>query len=235
MIEAEFSAEALSSVGEAGALGSASLFALGGPDGAWEIISAGSAEMIGPRRYRLSGLLRGLGGTERLANRVAPAGAWVVRLDEAIVPVASHPADLGSACLYRIGPADRDHADPAYVQIAATVGGTALMPLAPVHVRGKRTAGGIEITWIRRTRLGGDNWELAEIPLAEERELYAVEILDGASVLRSVEVSAPMALYAADDELADFGAPQTSLAIRITQVSAAIGRGHPADVILPIR
>jgi hypothetical protein len=233
-IEAEFSAEALSSVGEAGALGSESLFALGGPDGRWEVISAASIELTGPRRYRLSGLLRGLGGTESLAARPVPAGALVVRLDEGVMPVASHPADLGRTCLYRVGPADRDHADPSYVQLAAAIGGAALMPLAPVRLAAKRSAAGIEITWIRRTRLGGDNWELAEVPLSEEREAYLLEIRDGPTIVRSLEVTATAALYTAAHELADFGSPQSELSVRVAQLSAAIGRGFAAEAILPI-
>ncbi|MGA0595512.1 baseplate multidomain protein megatron [Enterovirga sp. CN4-39] len=59
VIEAEFSAAALSSIGEEGALGFDSLFAVQGLNGTWEMFSAAFAELIGPRRYRLSGLLRG--------------------------------------------------------------------------------------------------------------------------------------------------------------------------------
>jgi hypothetical protein len=235
VIEAEFSAAALSSVGETRALGSESLFALQGPDGAWEVLSAAFAELIGPHRYRLSGLLRGLAGTERLASRPVPPGAPIVRLDEALIPVASYPADLGRTCLYRIGPADRDHADPSYTQLGSMVGGTALMPLAPVHPKAERTDAGIAVTWIRRTRLGGDNWELAEVPLSEEQELYAIDILSGPTVLRSFNVVAPSLMYAAADELADFGALQAELALRITQHSATIGRGFATEAILPIR
>ncbi len=198
------------------------------------MISAASIELTGPRRYRLSGLLRGLGGTESLAGRSVPPGAPVVRLDEGVMPVASHPADLGRTCLYRVGPADRDHADPSYVQLAAAIGGAALMPLAPVRLAAKRSAAGIEITWIRRTRLGGDNWELAEVPLSEEREAYLVEILDGPTIVRSLEVTATAALNTAAHELADFGSPQSELSVRVAQLSAAIGRGFAAEAILPI-
>ncbi|NNM72642.1 baseplate multidomain protein megatron [Enterovirga aerilata] len=233
-IDAEFSAAALSSVGEARALGSESLFALRGPEGAWEVISAAFAEMTGPRRYRLSGLLRGLGGTERLALRTVPAGAPIVRLDEALLPVALHPGDLGRGCLYRVGPAGRDHGDPSCVQLAATAGGTALAPFAPVHLRARREPEGVRISWIRRTRQGGDNWELAEVPLAEEREAYRLEVMSGAAVLRGIEASTTSALYAASDEIADFGAAQATLSVRVAQVSAAIGPGFAAEAVLPI-
>jgi hypothetical protein len=234
-IEAQFSAAGLSSVGEAGALGSDCLFALRGPDDdACEVISAASAELVGPRRYRLSGLLRGLGGTERLAMRTLPPGADIVRLDEAVVPLGTYPADLGRACLYRIGPADRDHADRSYIELTSTIGGTALMPLGPVRLAARRLAAGVEITWVRRTRLGGDNWELAEVPLSEEREAFVVDILSGASVLRSIETTSPSATYAGPDEVADFGGVQSELSVRVSQLSAAVGRGFAAAAILSI-
>jgi hypothetical protein len=136
--------------------------------------------------------------------------------------------------VYRIGAADRDHADPHAIELTATIGATALIPLAPVHLRGKRQPGGIEISWIRRTRRGGDNWELAEVPLAEEREAYRVEILGGSAVLRRFEVTAPAALYLDAHELADFGAPQSSLSVRVAQLSAAVGAGHPAQATLSL-
>ena len=41
-----------------------------------------------------------------------------------------------------------------------------------------RSSGDIAISWIRRTRSGGDNWELPEVPLGEESESYEVDILD---------------------------------------------------------
>ena len=233
-IEAEFSQAALSSVGEAGALAGASTFALCGSDGAWEVMAAASAELVGPRRYRLSGLLRGLGGTERLAGRPVPAGAAIVRLDEAVIPLAAYPADLGRPCRYRIGPAGRDHADPSYVQLDTTSAGTALMPLAPVHLKARRTGEGVAISWIRRTRLGGDNWELADVPLGEVSEAFLVEILAGAIAMRTLAVTSASALYPAVDEIADFGSPQTTLAVRVAQVSAAIGPGHPAAATLTV-
>ena len=65
-------------------------------------------------------------------------------------------------------------------------------------------------TWIRRTRIDGDSW-VGEVPLGEDSEQYAVDILSGSTVVRTLNATTPTALYAAADELADFGAAQTSL------------------------
>ena len=107
---------------------------------------------------------------------------------------------------------------------------TALTPLAPVHVKAMRNGSGVTFSWIRRTRIDGDSW-VGEVPLGEDGEHYALDILSGASVVRTLSAATPTALYAAADEIADFGAAQTSLHVRVTQVSATVGRGFAADTV----
>ncbi len=166
--EVELSSGALASIGDEAALAGGNLFAVQGPDGCWEIFSAARAELIGARRYRLSRLLRGLAGSEPQAARSVPSGATIVRLDEAVTPLADDLADLGRPWRYRIGPASRDYADPSYVEVAATAGADALKPLAPVHVRARRGPEGVTLTWVRRTRKDGDAWEPSDVPLGED-------------------------------------------------------------------
>jgi hypothetical protein len=72
----------------------------------------------------------------------------------------------------------------------------------------------VTFTWIRRTRIDGDSW-VGEVPLGEDSENYAVDILSGTSVIRTLNATQPSALYAAADEIADFGVTQTSLSVRV--------------------
>jgi len=51
-------------------------------------------------------------------------------------------------------------------------------------------------------------------------------------VVRTLTSTAPSALYGSADELSDFGAPQASLHVRVTQLSATVGRGIAAEAIL---
>jgi hypothetical protein len=115
----------------------------------------------------------------------------------------------------------------------ATPHATALRPLAPVHLKAKRTGDGITLSWIRRTRVDGDTW-VGEVPLGEDREQYAVEILSGADVVRTLSVTTPIVLYPAADELADFGVTQTSLTVRVAQLSATVGAGFAATATLAL-
>jgi len=233
-LEVEISAGAIASVPDAAALAGESLFALQGPDGRWEILSVARAELIGERRFRLSRLLRGLAGSEPEAGRTVPAGAPLVRLDEMVVPLTASLDDLGQTWRYRIGPAGRDHADPAVTEIAATVGPLALLPFAPVRVTARREADGVRIAWTRRTRLQGDAWERLDVPLGEGLEAYEVDVLQGATLLRRLVAAAPAVLYPNADELADFGAPQSALLLRIAQASAVVGRGFERIAAVPV-
>jgi hypothetical protein len=232
--EVELSSGALASVADEAALAGGNLLAVRGADGAWEILSAARAELIGTRRYRLSRLLRGLAASEAQAHRAAPTGSTIVRLDEAIVPLTTVLSDLGTPWRYRIGPADRDHADAVAVEFLAAAGPDALKPLAPVHVRARRSSQGIDISWVRRTRRNGDAWEPADVPLGEESEAYDVEVLQAGVAVRTFSNVSPTVLYPAADELADFGALQATLSLRVAQKSAVVGRGFEAGVVVSI-
>jgi hypothetical protein len=100
-----------------------------------------------------------------------------VRLDDAVAPVTATLSDLGQTWTYRVGPAGRDHGDDDAVEFTATAGPDALKPMSPVHVRAKRVAGAIEISWLRRTRRDGDPWEPLDVPLGEDVSACKVDIL----------------------------------------------------------
>jgi hypothetical protein len=225
---------ALGSIGEAAMLASGNLFALIGPDGAVELFSAASAVLTGPDSYRLSGFLRGLAGSEAQAGRATPAGSLIVRLDDgALVPLVERLDEVGRGFRYRVGPADRDPGDPAYSELSATAGLAALRPLRPVHLRARRDASGLRLSWIRRARRDGDAWEPAEIPL-DEPEAYAVTVYSNAGTpLRTIRAEAQQVLYA--DEAADFGGLQTSLDVAVAQIGAVAGPGPASRARIPIR
>jgi hypothetical protein len=206
----------------------ANALALLAADGHVEVLGFAEATLVAPGTFRLSRLLRGLAGSEAAAARTLPAGSRLVLLDRALLPLASGPESLGRPQTFRLAPAESDHADPFAITLDATPGALALLPLAPVHLRARRTPAGIALRWVRRARYGGDGWETAEVPLAEEREAYRVEILSASQVLRSLDAATPEALYGAAQELADFGSAQTTLHWRVRQLSTLAGDGHAA-------
>ncbi|MBY6239758.1 glycoside hydrolase/phage tail family protein [Methylosinus sp. Sm6] len=225
---------ALASVSDAHAFALRSAMAIRGADGAWEVFAYTRAELVASNTYRLSRLLRGIGGEDALASRSVDAGATVVLLDDALVPLASNVAEIDSPRTYRIGPIGRDHGDPTYVEANVAATRKALQPYAPTHARARRGAGGVTISFTRRGRIDADAWEGIDIPLGESSEAYEIEIALPGGGLRLLGGAATAILYPSSAELADFGAPQTSLDVTIFQIGARVGRGFPLAAIVSI-
>lgn len=111
--------------------------------------------------------------------------------------------------------------------------GTAL-PLAPVHLRAVREAGGdIALTWIRRGRVGGNGWTYGDIALDVVPERYRVSVFDGGAPVRVVDVDAPGWTYSMADQIADFGGPAGVFDFAIQQVSPVLGAGLAAQGVYP--
>ncbi len=216
----------LASSSELAVLNGGNLFALMGENGAWEIASFLKAEEIAVGRWRLTGLLRGLAGTEDAMASGAAAGAPIVFLDDAVQPLGLAADEMGLALNWIAEAAGvTGMAGP----FAFEGGVRAQTPLSPVHIRGSRNAAGAAaITWVRRGRIDADNWIASDIPLDEPVERYRVEIRWGGEVLRQAEVTEPKWLYPAADELADFGTVQAQLEVSISQMGQRVPLGIAA-------
>lgn len=223
-IEVTLSGGALVSVGEEGALSGNALCAIGNNELGWEIIAYAKAELIGERRYRLSGLLRGLGGSEESAARRLASGALFIALDAALTTLTNDPQDIGVLATWRVG------ADETLQEVDATPNAIALKPLRPVHPRISRGNTGALIRFTRRTRFGGDGWDLPDVPLNEEFERYRVTILkEDSTPMRVLDTDQPSVLYPIEQEMADFGNTQTQLRVSIAQISRLAGVGRTCD------
>ena len=230
----------LESVTDLTLFGGANALAIESAPGTWEIVQAGSAELLAPGRYRLTRLLRGQRGTEGAMGNPAPAGARVVVLDAALASLPIAEADLGIPWNWRIGPSSRTVSDETYAAQAFTPAGAGLRPFSVAHVeqpwRRPRRPGDLTIRWTRRSRaLAADSWGGLEVPVTEELETYEVEVLDGAVVKRVLNTTTTGAVYTAAQQTADWGAllgPGDTLDIRIFQLSALVGRGAPKTVTL---
>ncbi len=213
----------LESVSTEALLNGANAALLGG-----EVIQFTTATLVSAGEYRLSGLLRGRLGTEHATVSHA-AGDDFVLLDSRIGKVNMPDGLIGLSRLYKA------------VSIGETLGETnaqsfaynanALKPYAPAHVAGERDgAGNLTISWIRRTRHGGSWRDGVDVPLSEASEAYEIDILDGEDVVRTLSASTPSVSYDAADQTSDFGSPQSSVSVKIYQMSERIGRGRPAEV-----
>lgn len=204
----------------------------GSPDN-WEVMQFGEAELIGPDTYAVSICLRGQNGSGRVNPSGWPAGSWFVLLDQNNEQLDLPAASLGLERTYRVGPASRPASDPIYAQESHAFAGNGLRPYAPVHLRAiPQVSGDIEISWIRRTRVGGDNWGVTDVPLGEEVEAYVVEIYSGGALLRREELKEARWTYAASDQSDD--GVNGVIEIHVAQVSALYGPGHAARTQIAI-
>ncbi len=164
---------ALSSVTRAALLAGANRLAVESDEG-WEVLSFEHAVLTGPESWRLTGLLRGLGGSPVAG---AQAGARVVVLDGAgaVIPVSAD--ERGAPLRVIAAPPGAPLTGPAARIVETVYGGADLRPLAPVHARARVRSGALEARWTRRGRIDADAWS-AEIPLGEKSERYAVTLLN---------------------------------------------------------
>ena len=221
---------ALQSASEMGVLGGANTLAIGdGSAAGWEILQFRHAELVAPGTWEVSVRLRGQYGTDADMPDVWPAGSLVVLLDDAVGQVHMAPTARGLLRRWRIGPADRPHDDPAYVELEQAFDGIGLRPYAPAHLQAQRqSAGALDIRWIRRTRINGDSWLGSEVPLGEAEERYLIRLSKGGQLLREAEANAPAWHYPADQQASDGAVPPFSLAV--AQVSQAFGPGAFTEI-----
>ncbi|MCF6195546.1 MAG: phage tail protein [Emcibacter sp.] len=207
---------------------------LGGANVAWvggEIIQFRDAVLEPDGRYRLSGLLRGRRGTERKIASHGVAEVFVLLTESTIRAATMRFSDIGRTYQFKAVTSGALVADA--LPINHTFGAEVLKPFAPVHASGVRDgSGNLTIGWIRRSRVGGDWQDNAEVPLGELYEKYDIEILSGATVVRTLTSNGPQVIYSANFQNTDFGGLQASLAVRISQISDTVGRGWPLDVTL---
>jgi hypothetical protein len=147
--------------------GAANLARAGG-----EVLQFLQAERLGDVSWRITGLLRGRGGTEAAAIAGCPAGAAFVLLDDAPTALDAAQVGDGAATIAAIGLADPD---PVYAAVADP--GLSRRPLSPVHglVR-EKPDGSLSCVWCRRSR-GSWRWlDGVETPLNEQSEAYLVGV-----------------------------------------------------------
>ena len=220
----------LSSVSELSVLNGSNWFAYGG-HGRWEIIGAKNCALQSDGSYRLTDLLRGRKGTE-WARGLHSVGDRLILLDSSAVDfVASSLDSIGKSRIYRGVTAGREIESASDVNF--TYSGVNLECLSPVCLNGDRhpTTNDWTLTWIRRTRVGGEWRDYVDAALGEAAESYEVEIYSSntyATLKRTLTgLSSTTATYTSANQVTDFGSNQSTLYVKVYQISAVVGRGYP--------
>ncbi len=227
---------ALASVSEAAVLDGANAFAVEGAGGAWEILQARNAVLVGAGEYELSGLLRGQQGSEQAIGAPALAGSRIVKLDSRLVRLTVGANEWGQSLHAAAPPWGALATDSRASVLSPLLAHAAARPYAPAHLRASRApSGDITITWVRRARAGGDAWGAGEPPIEGPTEAYLIEILDNfGDVLRSASVSAPHYLYGASEQLIDFGVLPSAVRARVAMLDSGGAAGLKSELTLTL-
>lgn len=196
-----------------------------------ELIQFARARKIDARHYRLSGLRRGLNGTD-WAMAIHEPGEEFLLIEEdrlvdplAVSGVRAEPGRSVEIAALGLG-------DVAPVVARLTTSGEALIPPSPVHVRTSPDgAGGVHIRWVRRSR-GGWRWTNgSDVPLGEEAERYRIDLWTREVLIRSITVASPHWHYDAAMAAADGAASTRRIEIRQLGTYA---EGRAATAILTL-
>lgn len=193
----------------------------------WEILQFRTATLNGDGSYTLSGLLRGRLGTDWAMAGHAIGDDVVLLTTSTLRDFAIEASEIGVPTLTKavsIGSTLSD-TDSESVTIAAE----RLEPLSPVDLRIARdpATNDATLTWRRRSRLSYRF--LAEgisAPLGEASESYEIDIMSGATVVRTITATTNSAAYSAANQTADGLTPGDPITARVYMVSATVGRGH---------
>jgi hypothetical protein len=186
-----------------------------------EIIQFQTATLIGVNQYRLSNLLRGRRGSNPFW--VHSTGDMFVLLTPSIRRVKLPVSTIGKDVLVKFVPYNQaiGTISPATINVQ----GYELWPYSGVALEGSRDmSGNLSFQWKRRTRKGGGWADLMDVPLSEASEAYAVDIMNGVAVVRTIMLSTPVGSYSAANQMVDFGSPQNPVTLRVYQLGA-LGRG----------
>lgn len=198
-----------------------------------ELIQYETAVQTGAGTWRLSGLRRGLRGSEWAMANGHEEGAPFLLVEQnslAAIPASAFAGTGGVLTMLAIGIGD---VEP--VEAMLNVRGEAMTPPAPVHGRVIADGeGGLVIRWVRRSRIGWTWRDGVDTPLGEEVERYGIAVMAGDNAIRTVETGDPLWTYDAAMIAEDSAiAPGESRHVEVLQIGA-LGRGRALRIALSL-
>jgi WD40 repeat protein len=200
----------------------------------WELIQAANITDNGNGNFTLSTLLRGVRGTEQAAGDHA-VGDRLIVLDATTMQRLGVSSEIGLTRYYKAVTFGKNFNPTGAIPFANTARGRECY--APTYVRGTRNGSGdLTITWYRRSRIGGEaDWgdAITDVPLGEDSEEYKVEIYNGATLVRTIsDLASETTTYTAAQQVTDFGSAQSTVSIKVYQMSEDNGPGRAATATI---
>jgi hypothetical protein len=210
-----------------------------GAPGRWEYIFFRDVEWVSTSAIKFTGLLRGRRGTEVNTGNHA-AGDFVYLMSgtgedfvSAQVEQLIDTADVGDTYEYLAFGFPQTRT-PVVAEVE--VEGYSLYPFAPSSFKAEPGAtNSIDFSWLRRDRFATNDWVTEDVPLNEAAEEYTLEIMSGASVVRTVTgLTSPAYNYTSADQVTDgFTPPLATIKARVSQVGE-LGEGFKNERTLNV-
>ena len=196
-----------------------------------ELIQFGDAAPVGPRRFRLSRLLRGRRGSEWAAFNHKAGDRFVLLDADSLVGLPMSVAQVGGVLeIAARGPGDRE----APALASAAIGVEAVRPPSPVHFGARRRPDGtIRFFWTRRSRTGWAWISGVDAPLGEAQEGYRLAIDPGNGRTRTVEVGPVGFVYSAAQQAEDGVAAGKPFVATVTQLGTT-APSRPTTMVLAL-
>ena len=210
----------LTDADEAGIRGGRNVAMLGN-----ELIQFRSALPLGGNLWRLSGLNRGMRGTEWAIAGHSAGDRFILIESDTLAEIAV-PAGVAEVRVIAAGLGDG--ATPPQQSVMQP--GQALQPPSPVRLVANRFSNGdTQINWVRRSRIGWRWLDGTDAPLGEESEGYRLTLTPNAGAARIVTSAAATYLYTAAMRAADVAEGAASLTFTAQQ-SGQFGQSRAASV-----
>lgn len=200
-----------------------------GRDGRWEIMQYATA-VVTVDGVDLSCLVRGCRGTE-WATGLHEAGDLIVLLDDPDnIFISSDIAEIANQKQYKSVTVRQNvtEVDP----FTFTYQAINLKPLSPAYATGRIVAGNWEITCFLRTRYSSSFFYTGVNAVNESVISIDYDIYKDGAVVRRINSASEQVIYTDAMQLIDFGSLQSTLTLKIYQVSQRVGRGFPLEVTL---
>lgn len=217
-VDVTLNAGTLSSVTRAQLFAGANLCAIGD-----EVICFQRASLVSGSTYRLTGLMRGLFGTEQHIGTHAAGDRFVLLLTDTTYRVPSGLAQIGVDLVLKGVTFGSTLAGSLAVDFTNT--GAGAKPLSVVQLSaaaGDGSPAQYIATWTRRSRIPHQWSDYIDAPLGEVSERYLVEVLRGGAVIGAQTVTSETATV--DAAVGDV--------LRVRQLSDLVGPGFPATITI---
>ncbi len=187
-----------------------------------ELIKFQNAELIGDNLYELSGIIRGLFGTENYIQNHG-AGTRFILLDNNLKQV-SFSLDYLNKNVELKAVSFGNLVDEAASK-TIVINGQNLLPYSVVNVSFKKLDNSdINISFNRRSRII-NNWRTNKVPLAEAIEEYEIDIMNDDEIVRTVSTNESSFSYTSALQIEDFGENIDGIEVNIYQISDLVGSG----------